>query len=108
MSSKILVLGTPEVKTLTHLKIAAIKVEVERVGKAGFIEIWFAKTTHENNEWVEVAGETGIHVKIEGAEFESFKSAQIDVQSIDDLEAILYNYCIQAGHIPAGTLIDYV
>jgi hypothetical protein len=108
MSSKILVLATPEVKTLTHLKIAAIKVEVERVGKAGFIEIWFAKTTHVNNVWVEVPGEPGINVKIEGQEFEAFKAQQIDVKSIDDLETILYDYCVYAGHIPGGTVIDYV
>lgn len=107
MSSKILELVQPEVKTLTHLKLCKIAVEIPRAGKPPYIEMWFAKTILVDGQWVEVPNEPGIQIKLDGPQYDAFSQIQLNIKSMADLESVIYGVCQQTGLLPAAQIVDY-
>ncbi len=101
--ASVILLDAPEAReTITHLKMARMNWEVDRpqIGKDGFLEFWFAYA-YKNGDWVEPLHE-GIHIKIEGAQFQAFVS-----NHLEPVEGEAYSAAQGLGLLPAGTIQTY-
>lgn len=116
MSQSAWKLDTPEVVTLitlTHYKIASIRVEEcrdyltgDQAGsKPGFMEIWISKTIASDSDIVEPPI-PGVYVKIEGEAYDNLVDQVLPapITKIGELEEFMYQYLATRGDIPAGQL----
>jgi hypothetical protein len=107
MPAKILRLDTPEVITLTHVKICQIKVEADHGTTAGSLTIWMSKCYHDGTSWIEPAI-PGFSFVLDGATWAQLKGSPISgLETIQDVESVLYQLAGSMGGLPPGVLEDF-